>query len=56
MDPMYDLHSWSKQRREEVLREAQNRSLAKQAKAGHGTRFELDGAGSALSGVLGLFR
>ena len=23
MDPMYDLHSWSKQRREEEIKEAQ---------------------------------
>ncbi len=27
MDPMYDLNSWSKQRREEALREARRRSL-----------------------------
>jgi len=56
MDPMYDHYSWSKQRREEVLREAQSRSLAKQAKAGPGTRFELDRVGSALSGAPSLFR
>jgi len=49
MDPMYDLHSWSKQRREEAMREAQRRSLAKRAKGGGGTRFELGRVGSALS-------
>jgi hypothetical protein len=32
MDPMYDLDTWSKQRREEAIREAQRRSLAKQEK------------------------
>jgi hypothetical protein len=56
MDPLYDPNSWSKQRREEALREAQRRSLAKQQKGGRSTRFELGRVGSALSGVLGLFR
>jgi len=32
MDPMYDIHYWSKQRREEEIREAQRRSVAKQGK------------------------
>jgi hypothetical protein len=32
MDPMYDSHYWSKQRREEQIGEAQRRSLAKQGK------------------------
>jgi len=32
MDPMYDIHYWSKQRREEEIREAQRRSLAKRGK------------------------
>jgi hypothetical protein len=54
---MYDLHSWSKQRREEAMREAQRRrSLAKRAKGGGGTRFELGRVGSALGGVLSLLR
>jgi hypothetical protein len=56
MDPMYDLNSWSKQRREEAIREAQRRSLAKQEKGDHSTPFKLGVVGSALSGVLGLFR
>jgi hypothetical protein len=56
MDPMYDSHSWSKQRREEAIREAQRRSLAKQGKGDRSTHFELGRVGSALSGVLGLFR
>jgi hypothetical protein len=44
MDPtMYDLHSWSKQRREEALTEALR-------------RFEPARVGSALSGVLSLLR
>jgi hypothetical protein len=56
MDAMYDLYSWSKQRREEAMREAQRRSLAKQAKGDCGMRFELGRVGSALSGVLSLLR
>ena len=56
MDPMYDLHYWGKQRREEALREAQRRSLAKQGKGDHKTPFKLSGVGSILSSVLGVFR
>jgi hypothetical protein len=56
MDPMYDPHYWSKQRREEQIGEAQRRSLAKQGKGERKTPFKLGGVGSALSGVLGLFR
>jgi len=33
---MYDLDSWSKERREEALMEAQRRSLAKQGKGDPG--------------------
>jgi hypothetical protein len=56
MDPRYDLNSWIKQRREEALRAAQMRSLAKRGKGDHKTPFKLSGVGSALSGVLGVFR
>ena len=56
MDPMYDIYSWSKQRREEGIREAQKRSLAKQGKGDHKTPFKLSGVGSILSSVLGVFR
>ena len=57
MDPMYDLDSWGKQRREEAIREAQRRSLAKQGKGDRRTLlFKLSGVGSALSGVLGLLK
>jgi len=56
MDAMYDLHSWSMQRREEALREAQRRSVAKQAKGDGGRRFEVGRGGSALSGLLSLLR
>jgi hypothetical protein len=51
---MYDLHTWSKQRRNEVLREAQGRPIAKQAKGDRGTSFELGRVGSTLSNVLSL--
>ena len=56
MDPMYDIHYWSKRRREEEIREAQRHSLAKQGKGDYKTPFKLSGVGSALSGVLGLLR
>ena len=56
MDQMYDIYSWSKQRREEQIGEAQRRSLAKQVTGDHKTPFKLSGVGSILSGVLGLFR
>jgi hypothetical protein len=57
MDPMYDPHYWSKQRREEAIREAQRRSLAKQGKGDRRMLlFKPGRVGSALSGVLGLFR
>ena len=34
MDPWYDLHSWSKQYRQEALREASERSLVERARTG----------------------
>ena len=57
MDPMYDIHSWIKQRREEEIREAQTRSLAKQGKGDRRTPlFKPGRVGSALSGVLSLLK
>ena len=56
MDPMYDLHYWGKQRREEAPREAQRRSLAKQRKGDRGTPFKQGRVGTTLSSVLSLFR
>ena len=56
MEPMYDHNSWSKQRREEALREAHRRSLAKQGKGDRGTPFKRGVVGFALSAVLGLLR
>jgi hypothetical protein len=56
MDPRYDLYGWIKQRREEALREAQMRSLAKRGKGDHKTPFKLSGVGSILSSILGVFR
>ena len=41
MDPMYDLNSWSKQRREEALRETQRRSLAEQGKGDRSMPYAL---------------
>ena len=56
MDSIYDLYSWSKQRREEALGEAQRRSLTERAKRNRGTRFEPGRVVSVLSGVLSLLR
>jgi hypothetical protein len=56
MDPLYDIYSWSKQHREEALREAQRRSLAKQGKGDRKAADKQDSAGYALSSVLSLFR
>ena len=56
MDPRYDLHYWSKQRRDEAIGDAQKRSLAKQGKGDRRTPFKLGGVSSALSGVLSLLR
>jgi hypothetical protein len=57
MDPtLYDLHPWSKRRREEALREVQRRSVAKRTKRNGRTRFEFGRVSSALSGVLSLLR
>jgi len=56
MDLMCDFHSWSKQPREEALREAQRRSLVKQAKTTQFEGYPAISVGFALSGVLGLLR
>jgi hypothetical protein len=56
MVPMYDPHPWSKQRREEVIREAQLRSLTRQVRRDHGAPFGLGRVVCALSGVLSLLR
>jgi len=56
MDPMYEIHNWSKKRREEVIREAQRRSLAKQVKGDRSTPFKLGVVGSVFSSVLSLLR
>jgi hypothetical protein len=56
MDSLYDIHSWSKQHREEALREAQRRSLAKQGKGARRTPVKQDGVGYALSSVPSLLR
>ncbi len=38
MDPLYDLHSWSKQYRQEALREARERSLIERARTSNSPR------------------
>ena len=56
MDPVYDLHSWNKQRREGALGEARRRSAAERAKEERPTRFRPGPLGAVLSGLLGLLR
>jgi hypothetical protein len=53
---MYDVNSWSKWRREEAIREAQRRSLARRGRGDRRTPFKLGGVGSALTGYLSLLR
>ena len=53
---MYEPHLWSKQRREEALREAQLRSLTRQVRRDNGARSGLARVVCALRGVLSLLR
>jgi hypothetical protein len=39
MDPWYDVHSWSKEYRQEALREARKRDLSKQARTSDSPRL-----------------
>jgi hypothetical protein len=52
MDNPYDLHSWSRQYREDALHEARTRHLVEQAKGNHSARFRLRDVVSAVSGAL----
>jgi hypothetical protein len=56
MDRRYDLDSWSLMYREEALREARMRRLARQAKGDRPPRLGLGHLGSVLSGALPLLR
>jgi hypothetical protein len=57
MDPLYDFYSWSEQRREEALGEAQRRSLARRAKQGAAERvFDRLRVRPALSVLLSLLK
>ena len=38
MDPWYDVHSWSKQYRQEALREARERDLVERARTSNSPR------------------
>jgi hypothetical protein len=56
MDPWYDINSWSRQRREEMLQEAQTRHLVERTRVG---RKQHSGGGSVSltwESVLSLLR
>ena len=55
MNNPYDIHTWSKHYRENVLREVNTLQLERQA-AGGGRGFRLTIAASALRNLLGLLR
>jgi hypothetical protein len=56
MDAWYDLHSWSKQCREEALRETRNRHLAEQANAKYSLRLEWAIANTTWRSLVSLLR
>jgi hypothetical protein len=56
MDRWHEFSSWSLIYREEALREARMRHLARQAKGNHPPRFRLGLLGSILSGALPLLK
>jgi len=57
MDNAYDLHSWSRMRREDALRDAHKRHLVERAAAERGQRFGQNRVGVARrSALLALLR
>jgi hypothetical protein len=52
MNRWHDFNSWNLMYREEALREARMRHLARQAKGNHPPRFRLGRLGFILSGTL----
>ena len=52
MDNAYDLHSWSRMRRQDALREARKRRLVEQAASERGLRFRLNRVGVACRSAL----
>ncbi len=56
MDRWYDFHSWSQMYREEALREARMRHLARQAKGNHPPRSRPGHLDPILRGALPLLR
>ncbi len=56
MDPWYDLHSWSKQYRQEALREARERDLVEQARTSSSPRSGRSRANRVRTQALSLLR
>ena len=56
MEPWYDLHSWSKQYREEALQEAQRRYLVEQPKLKYALRAVRANATLAWKSLVSLLR
>jgi hypothetical protein len=54
MESLYDLHSWSKHYREEVLGEARKRDLLARARLGRRRRFGRSRVGLAWASVLSM--
>jgi hypothetical protein len=56
MNSPYDLHSWSKQYRQEVLHEVRTRQLEGRLRETHNARSERGSVSLALANVLSLVR
>ena len=56
MDNAYDLHSWSRMRREDALREARKRHLVERAEEERGQRVRKNRVGACISALLSLLR
>jgi hypothetical protein len=56
MDPWHDLHSWSKQYREEALQETHKRHLTEQANGKYSLRPQRVSASSAWRSLVSLLR
>jgi hypothetical protein len=56
MDSWYDLHSWSTQHREELLREAQEQNLIQKARTSRSSLADQSAADHILRSTISLLR